>query len=93
MEAALLDGSLVKGAVVGRVGQEGVPSERQREQPEPMAAVGVIQGEKTVVVAGKVEHGGQVEFEELLRDGEGALIVKAPLPTVGQDTPAKPARG
>ena len=92
MEAAFLDGALVKRPLVGGVGQEGVPPEHQCEQPQPMAAATAVEGEQAVVVAGQVEHGGQVEFEELFRDGEGALVVETPLPAVGQDAPAQPAR-
>ena len=54
-----------------------------------MAAYGLVEREQTVVVAGKVENGGQVEFEEPVGDGEGALVVETPLLTVGQNASAQ----
>ena len=57
-----------------------------------MASLCRIECEQTFVVARQVENGGQIEFEKLLGDGQGTLIVETPLLTVGQDAPTQLAR-
>ena len=80
-------------ARVGGAGEEGFPAEEEDEQLEAVAAFGLGEREEAIVVAGEIENGREVDFEELLGDGPGSLIVQPPARAVRQDAPAKLSGG
>ena len=71
VETAFVEHSLMEGTRVGRPGKKGFTTKEQYVQLQPMAALGLGEREEAIVVAGKIEDGRQVDFEELLRRRTG----------------------
>ena len=72
VEPAFLDGAEVEAARVGFARQEGFGPEDEREDPEPVPPRRLVRREQAFVAARQVQHGGQIDLEELLRDGARA---------------------
>ena len=83
----------MEGARVGRARQEGLAPEDQREHLQRVSAFRLVEGEQAVVVAGKIEDGREIDFEELLGDRPRALVVEPPPRAIGEDAPAEVAGG
>ena len=79
IEPSFLYRALVECPSVGGIGHEGVPAEHERERLQPMAARRRVESEQPVVEAGNVQHRRQVDLEELLGNGQRALVIKPPL--------------
>ena len=54
-----------------------------------MVSLSFGEGEQAVIVAGDIEKHREVDFEELLRDGPGTLIIESPPCAVGEDAPSQ----
>ena len=65
--------------------------EDEHEHLKPMVSLSFGEGEQAVIVAREIEKHRKVDFEELLRDGPGTLIIESPLCAVGKDAPSQPA--
>ena len=88
----LVDGPLMERPGIRGAREEGVAPEDQDEQTQHMTAVRLGEGEQPLVAAWHVEHGGEIDLEELLRNGTRSRMVEPPAPAVGEDAPAAAAR-
>ncbi len=89
VEPAFLDDALMKCARVDGAGKKCFASENQRKHAQPVTAFVFVEGKQVVIKAREVEKYCKIDFEELLRDGAGTLVVKPPARAVGEDAPAQ----
>ena len=76
-------------ARIGRPSDESLPPKDEHEHLKPMVPRGVGEGEQAFIVAGEIEKRREIDFEELLRDGPGTLVIEPPPCTVGEDAPSQ----
>ena len=89
VESAFLDGALVERARISRPSDESLPPKDEHEHLKPMVPRGVGEGEQAFIVAGEIEKRREIDFEELLRDGPGTLVIEPPPCIVGEDAPSQ----
>jgi hypothetical protein len=85
-------------ALAAMVGQEGGAAEQQDEQLEGVSTPGGVVGEglgalveEVEIAAGTAERLAEVDFQEVLGDGEGSAEIEPPMAAVGEDAPAEVA--
>ena len=83
----------MKGLPVNRVGYEGVTPKHKFEHLQPVSPVLCRKCEQAFVMPGNIENRRKIDLEELLGDGPRARVVKAPVRTIGENSPAELARG
>ena len=80
-------------ARVGRPGKESFAPEDEHEHLQPVVPLGFGEGEQAVIVSREIKERCEIDFEKLLRDRPGALIVEPPPGAIGENAPAEFAGG
>lgn len=79
----------MEGARIARCAKKRLAAEDEDKDAQPVPALSVGQSKEPPVVTCDPKNGGEVDLEELLGDGAGALIVEAPSAAVGEHAPSQ----
>ena len=93
VKPAFLNGALVERPWVSRPSKESFAPKDEHEHLQPVIPLGFGEGEQAVIVSREIKKRCEIDFEKLLRNRPGALIVEPPPGAIGENAPAEFAGG